>query len=133
MLALKDRPVSSSDLAHSIGTNPAFVRQILMQLKAQGLVKARLGKSGGSYLGRSAAELSLLDIYDAVEGGSPVFARPKSTASDSCVVGRHILPVLDAVTAPAEEAFRRELEGATVADVLERITLLDPAAATAEC
>jgi len=128
VLALKrDRPVSSADLADSIGTNPAFVRQILMQLKAAGLVKARLGKMGGSLLGDAPDAISLLDVYDAVEGTNPVFARHKSHPSEDCVVGRHILTVLDEVTAPAEDAFRTELAGSTIATVVDQIGRHAPA------
>ncbi len=127
VLALKQEPVTSTDLADSIGTNPAFVRHILMQLKAGGLVKARRGKAGGSFLGRAADRISLLDVYDAVRGSARLFARHKSTPSAQCVVGRHILPALDAATAPAQEALRGELAEASIADVLADITARDPA------
>src|SRR6187401_1504501 len=68
-------PLSSPLLAKSVRTNPVVIRRLMAQLRRAGLVEAWPGKSGGVRLGRSAATITLLDIYRAVEGGSP-FALP---------------------------------------------------------
>ena len=62
-LAIKDDClVTSSMLAMSVGTNPAFLRMVLGRLKKAGLVELKLGKGGGSKLARPAASITLLDV-----------------------------------------------------------------------
>lgn len=127
ILAIKEGPVTSADLAASIGTNAAFVRQILMQLKSANLVQARLGKAGGSFLACKACDLNLLNVYDAVQDTSQqLLAKAKSSPNPECVIGRHIVEALDGVTAPAEQAFRAELAATSVADVVADIQRRDP-------
>lgn len=45
-----------------------FLEQILIQLKKAGLVKSVRGASGGYLLGRPAADITLKDVVEAVEG-----------------------------------------------------------------
>ena len=63
----KDQYKMTSDfLASSINVNPVIVRKLLGQLKEAGLIEVRRGL-GGASLARPADEITLLDIYRAVE------------------------------------------------------------------
>lgn len=62
----------------------AFVRRIVGSLSRNGIVAATRGAGGGVRLGRPAAEISLLDILDAMEGG---------VVLNHCVDGRKTCPL----------------------------------------
>lgn len=58
--------VTSNVLAASIQANPVIIRTVLSKLKEAGIIDARQG-SGGYRLARPLEEISLYDIYQAVE------------------------------------------------------------------
>ncbi len=113
-------PVTSERLASSANTNPAVIRRLLCRLSRAGLTTSRLGTGGGALLARPAAEITLLDVYRAVEGGA-LFTMHRGRPSDECPVGRHIQSVLGATTRAAQRALESVLERRTVADVLGQV------------
>ena len=68
MIALQGEKtkVTSDFLAGSVGVNPVIIRKTLSQLKKAGLIHVARG-TGGAELAKAADEISLLDIYQAVE------------------------------------------------------------------
>ena len=70
------------DLAAEQGVPGNYLVQILIELKAQGIVKSMRGKEGGYLLGRPPAEISLGDVLRAVHG--QVFDTPALTDPDCC-------------------------------------------------
>ena len=74
----KDASLKSDYVAKSINTNPVVVRRIWASLAKADLLVSRTGSSGGARLAREASEITLLDIYRAVETGC-LF--PRSTQS----------------------------------------------------
>lgn len=56
------------DLAKAEGVPSNYLVQILNELRTAGLINSRRGKQGGYALARPAAEISLYDIMQAVEG-----------------------------------------------------------------
>jgi DNA-binding IscR family transcriptional regulator len=70
----RGEPLTSEYVAGSVNTNPAVVRRILSMLARAGLTHARLGAGGGSVLARPAAEISLRDVYRAVECEERLFS-----------------------------------------------------------
>ena len=67
-----DCKVTSSFLAGSINTNPVIVRNILGLLSSAGIVEIKAGV-GGAYLAKSPNEITLLDIFKAVEKEESLF------------------------------------------------------------
>ena len=61
-------PVSVRELAETQGVPYAFARGIQRELVAAKLVESRRGASGGILLARPAAEVTLLDIANAMQG-----------------------------------------------------------------
>ena len=62
------------DLASEQGVPPNYLIQILIELKAQGIVRSVRGKKGGYLLARPPVEISLGDVLRAVHGA--VFDSP---------------------------------------------------------
>jgi Rrf2 family protein len=86
-----------------------FLEQILIQLKNFGIVKSIRGASGGYLLARSADEITLKDIFDAVEGGVHML--------ESELEGE---PTISNVWAEIEKDFRQRLESITIQSLINR-------------
>jgi Rrf2 family protein len=61
-------PVSLRTICEEQGVPSRFLVHILLQLKRAGIVQSTRGASGGYLLARPADEITLLDIYLAIEG-----------------------------------------------------------------
>ena len=109
----------SEDVADSVNTNPVVVRRLFSQLTTAGLVRARLGHGGGFELARPASDITLLEIFTALEKLDPFAAHPSPSAS--CPVGAHILPVLHEATSRAVAALHTELSRTTVGDIASAV------------
>ena len=103
-------------MADSANTNPVVVRRLFSLMTSAGLISARLGPGGGFELARTASDISLRDVFAAVESGEFITGR-RSPPSASCPVGAHILPVLREAAAPAVEALAEKLARTTIADI----------------
>ena len=89
-----DFDLSSTAIATSIQTNPAFVRQIMMKLRKAGLMSSVTGHAKPS-LAKPAEQITLLEIYKAVEGDKPLLHLDTHT-NPECGVGVNIqLALLD--------------------------------------
>ena len=62
-----DEPLKSDYIAGSVNTNPVVIRRILCALAHAGLVTSQTGAAGGTRLARKAAEITLTEVYRAVE------------------------------------------------------------------
>jgi len=60
--------VSGPALARAIGAPESFVAKILQQLVQADLVTSKRGMRGGFQLARRAADISLLEVMEAIEG-----------------------------------------------------------------
>lgn len=116
-LAFREGEVVPSDVfAASVNTSPAFIRQVLTQLRTAGLVRSRLGKGGGSLLARPANRIRLDEVYRATSP-LPIVALHRSRPNQRCSVGRNIQPLLSRVLGRAEAALLEELKSVTIADL----------------
>ena len=106
--------MTSEFMAFSIGVNPVIVRKLLSQLKDAGLAEVRRGP-GGAVPARPLDEITLLDIYRAVDciGENTLFHFHKNPNSD-CPVGKNIHRILDGRLAQVQDAMERELESITL-------------------
>lgn len=109
--------VTSDFLAGSTNVNPVIIRKILSQLKAAGLVKVARGQ-GGASVAKPLGEITLLDIYQAVEcveHGQLFHFHENPNAS--CPVGRNIHVILDDKLMRIQEAMEKELASITLEDI----------------
>ncbi|MGD0263130.1 MAG: Rrf2 family transcriptional regulator [Verrucomicrobiota bacterium] len=67
-------------LAAAQGAPGKFLIQILVELKAQGIVRSVRGMAGGYLLARPPADITLADVLEAVDG--PLFDAPALSAKD---------------------------------------------------
>jgi Rrf2 family protein len=111
--------LTSDQVAASVNTNPVIIRRSLGDLRRAGLVQVRHGAGAGWSLARAPQEISLLDVYHAVEQ-EPLFGMHHTEPNLECPVGRGIRPALDHVYGGVEQALRRELRRTSIADVLRR-------------
>lgn len=113
--------ITSQIVAESAGCNPVIIRNAFIKLRRAGLLTTKSGK-GKNTLTRPAEEITLWDVYSAIEGkqaGLPV--RVHDTASGACPVGSSVCRILSAHIADAADAMRRSLESVSLADLREEI------------
>lgn len=67
-LAAADARLKSAQLAEQIGTTAGFVPQVLAPLAARGWVRSDPGPTGGYRLAADLADVSVLDVIEAIEG-----------------------------------------------------------------
>lgn len=114
------RPVPSERLASSASTHPAVVRSLLSRLARAALTKAELGPGGGALLARSPEQITLLDVYNALEDRD-LFPLHRTPPDRNCFVGRHVQEVLGPHMASARKALEAELASVTIADLAREI------------
>jgi len=112
--------VTSEQIAVSANTNSVVIRRILGQLKAAGVVESRRGVGAGWRLVKDPSQITLQDIYEAIEPGH-LFALHGAQPNQQCVVGRGIQPILTHRYRRADLALRKELAATTVADLLNDV------------
>ena len=114
-------PISSDQMAESVGTNASYIRKILALLKKAGIVDCHRGIIGYS-LTSAPEQLTLLKVYQAVtEEPKLHLLDVHQNPNDRCIVGHHIKPVLTDMFADMEEGFARSLAGKTLADCIADI------------
>ncbi|MBO9548058.1 Rrf2 family transcriptional regulator [Pseudomonas sp.] len=84
-MARHDKPATSETIAQMLGTNPVVVRRTMALLKEQGYVSSVKGHRGGWTLAKPLADITLLDIHEAL-GGASIFAIGLSTDHPQCLV-----------------------------------------------
>ncbi|HEX4409221.1 MAG TPA: Rrf2 family transcriptional regulator [Xanthobacteraceae bacterium] len=115
-----DKGANAELLAKSLNTNPVVVRRILKDLEAKGLVAIRPGRYGGVELLRSPAEITLEDVYKAVEPDASLFAL-RERGNARCVVNntmvRALPPLFEAADAAVDDVLRKTRISSLVAKV----------------
>jgi Rrf2 family cysteine metabolism transcriptional repressor len=107
------QPVRVKAIAEAHGIPQRFLVQILLQLKAAGLVTSVRGASGGYQLARPPAEIALAEVIHAID--RPPTARAASLAVDS-PAARALWTVWDEIRAEQ----KRILEDVTLAELVRR-------------
>jgi Rrf2 family protein len=116
----KDRAVPSAEIAQSVNTNPVVIRRLLSALVKGRLVTAQKGAAGGFALASTAANISLLDIYRAVEP-RPNHGMNHFAPNHRCPVGAKIETILQGVFFKAQAGMEAELGRTTLADVEQQL------------
>jgi Rrf2 family protein len=86
-------PVCSSHIAESVETNPVVIRRLMSELEKAKLITSTAGRAGGFSLMGDAKNISLADIYAAVEG-STVFKMHAVDPESKCPVAAQMQAVL---------------------------------------
>lgn len=121
LISESPKPMDSEKMAQSVGTNASYIRKILGSLKKADIVRSHRGIAGFS-LSVPPEQLTLLQVYQAVTEESKCHLLDiHQNASDECIVGRHIKPVLTGMFEQAENAFTRVLSEQTLAQCVVAI------------
>jgi Rrf2 family protein len=123
--------LNSARLAEFFDLPAAYLSKHLQALARGGVITSTPGPQGGYRLARPAEQISLLDVVMAVEGPAPAFRcteiRQRGPAALRPGAYRQPCAIAGAF-ARAEDAWRRELQGVTIADLVRTAGLTAPAA-----
>jgi Rrf2 family protein len=111
---------TSANLAMSVNTSPSFVRRVLSRLSKAGLVKTTTGKAGACWLAKDAKNISLLDIYQAVDAPK-AFSIHSYTAQKACLVSCNIKAALDKALKKTQQAMEVSLASMTLAEIVSNV------------
>ncbi|MCM1308403.1 MAG: Rrf2 family transcriptional regulator [Butyrivibrio sp.] len=114
---------TSEFIASSVNVNPVVIRRTLLSLKAAGLVTVKAG-SGGAALSRDIKDISLYDVYTAVDCIEGSLFHFHENPNADCPVGKNIHAILDTHLAAAQTAMENELKSVTLADLTEQLSSL---------
>lgn len=114
---------TSTFLSQSVNANPVVIRRALGQLKDAGIITVEMGP-GGAAFARPAEQITLLDVYRAVESTEDHLFNFHENPNAECPVGRNIHAVLDSELNDAQKALEDRLAQTSIADLLARIDTL---------
>jgi len=109
---------TSEWIAGSVNTNPVVIRRVMGKLKNAGLIQVRRG-TGGASLRKPLNEITLLDVYRAVEvvEEGELFQFHEKP-NPNCPVGANIQAVLELILNRAQEAMEKILGEVTMEELV---------------
>ena len=127
----EDGALSAARLAEYHDVPPAYLAKALQAMASAGIVESRPGPAGGYRLARSPADISLLEIVQAVDGPGTAFrCREIRQRGPGAVAeaGAYRTPCgIARAMWRAEDAWRAELSTTTVGDmVIDFLTQASP-------
>ncbi len=114
LIAKSDRRLNVVEISEITGSSKHHVAKVMQRLSKEGLVSSNRGPSGGFVLSKDAHEITLLDVYEAIEGRMDVYKCPGNRTEcpfDSCILGD--------LTNKLGGAFKDYLENKTLADYMK--------------
>ena len=117
----EERSMTSDFIASSVGVNPVMIRQIILQLKAAGIVEVSRGK-GGIVLSRPLEDITLYDIYEAVESVKGKLFRFHENPNPDCPVGKKIHSALDWALDEMQSSLENKMRSITLKDISMSLT-----------
>ena len=111
--------ITSNFLASSVNVNPVIVRKLLSQLKNAGIIDVARG-SGGTTLSKPLSDITLLDLYNAVEcvEKGQLFHFHENP-NVKCPVGRNIHNVLDDKLFNIQRKMEEEMKNVTMEMIVQ--------------
>ena len=116
-----ERVRSSAHIADHAGTNPVVVRRVLGKLREAGLLYAEKGQAGGWGLAKRPAEITLADIYLALDGrlvaGADLAEGPEGEALPSCSLENALQQRVHGILDEIEQGLIARLSETTLAEI----------------
>jgi Rrf2 family protein len=129
MLALQKghSPVKSAVISRRLDVSASYLKKIMPHLVSEGLVISDASKDGGYSLARSIDDITMLDVFYAIEGHGHFyelshFAQRIFHHGDRVLQSEH--EIMDVIS-QAERLFLKELNGYPLSRVLEGIDYSD--------
>ncbi|MEK4713872.1 Rrf2 family transcriptional regulator [Sporosarcina sp. FSL K6-5500] len=123
LVAIESNELCTSEwIAESVNTNPVVIRRIIGKLRNAGLIQVRQGL-GGATLQKSLKDITLLDVYRAVEvvEEGELFQFHEKP-NPNCPVGANIEAVLELILLRAQEAMESVLHEITMEELVSVLT-----------
>ncbi len=117
-LGQQEEPVTSELMAQMLNTNPVVVRRTMAGLREKGFVRADRGHGGGWSLVRPLEEITLLDVYRAIDEPA-IFALGMAEDTPRCLVEQAVNAALEGELRGAREMLLKRFEGITLAMLTE--------------
>lgn len=117
--------VPSAEIAGSVSTNPVVIRRLLSALVKARLVSAQKGANGGFALASTPTNISLLDVYRAVEP-TPNHGLRTFKPNQKCPVGAKIESILHGVFFKAQAGMETALARFTLAAIDQELRPIGP-------
>ena len=114
-LAEKGSVCSSREVADEMSIPRDYLIQLAQLLRNAGIIHARPGKNGGYSLAKDASEISMLDIFNALQNDRPRSERKEAEdASD-------LLQDITAACSAVEREMEEYMSSITLQNMIERI------------
>ncbi|GAA6158914.1 Rrf2 family transcriptional regulator [Ruegeria sp. HU-ET01832] len=110
-----DRVRTSSDIADHAGTNPVVVRRVLGRLREAGLLTSEKGHAGGWRLARKPQEISLADVYLALD--ERLVASDEISEAPACSVEHALQKRVSGVLEEIEQSLIQKLSETSISEV----------------
>ena len=123
-LAARDAPATTREIADRTKVPPAYLAKLLQSLTRRGVVESRRGVGGGVTLAKRPAELTILEVVNAVEPVGRITTCPLGLAAH----GVRLCPLhkrLDAALAAVEAAFAATTLAEVLGEESESVPLCD--------
>lgn len=115
----KDGDLSSAAIAKSIESNPSLIRRMMSRLKKAGLLISQPGVVAPK-LARPADEISLLDIYRAIEDNQNLLHIDEKT-NPKCIVGGNIQQTLTGIYEKIQSDAEKSMSKVTLQYIIDDI------------
>lgn len=129
MIAMRQegQKITSEFLASSVGSNPVEIRRLLSSLKKAGMIDVARGP-GGAALKKEPGEITLLDIYTAVDPASlSELIGIHQHAEKRCPFGRNMAELLSEPYAEIGSAVQQKMSEITLERLCMRLREMEPA------
>lgn len=117
-----DQRISNHQIAEALHASEHHVPKVLQRLAKGGLVRSARGPKGGFVLAMPAEDITLLDVYECIEGPlrpNYCLLDPPICGGEHCILGGLVVTVT--------EQFCEYLKKTTLADLAKRIRIPAPA------
>jgi len=112
-----DKIRTSADIAEHAGTNPVVVRRVLGHLRQAGLLASEKGHAGGWRLARSPDEITLADVYLALD--ESLISSSDEVKSHNCSLERALHNRVANIMSEIEQSLLDRLKATTIVEICE--------------
>lgn len=117
LAANPNKSVSTGEIASALHVSKDHLSKVLQRLAKAGFVKSQRGPKGGFTLEKPGDSITLLDVYESIEGAFAVhncFLTVRVCGADECVVGK--------ILHDANARYKEFLTGAKLTELVEKLT-----------
>lgn len=116
----KQGAMTSDQIAKSVNTNPVVIRRLLAKLSKNALVETQLGKNGGVKLKKKPQDITLKDIYMAIND-KKLISENENAANKKCPISCKMKTLMKDIIDNSEKATLKYLSTIKLSELSEQI------------